>query len=76
MFRTVVTFVYISWLLKLGAFSLGVENYHIPFLKSKDINFSALTDTFVPQKKKCSFPVRSLGPPGGWNLMLFNGGKA
>lgn len=55
MFRTVVTFVYISWSLKLGAFSLGVENYHIPFLKSKDINFSALTDTFVPQKKNVHF---------------------
>ena len=62
MLRTVVTFVYISWPLKLGAFSLGVENYHIPFLKSKDMNFSALTDTFVlPKKKKCSFPVWSWG---------------
>lgn len=52
MLRTVVTFVYISWPLKLGAFSLGAENYHIPFLKSEDMSFSALTDTFVLQKKK------------------------
>lgn len=66
MLRTVVTFVYIRWPLKLGAFSLGVENYHIPFLKSKDMNFSALTDTFVlPKKKNVHFLY---GPGATWRL--------
>lgn len=60
MLRTVVTFVYISWPLKLRPFSLGRK---LPYSLSqiKDMNFSALTDAFVLRKKNVHFPVWSWG---------------
>lgn len=63
MLRTVVTFVYIIWPLQLGAFSVGAENYYIPFPESKDMNFSALSDAFVLQKEMFN---SSMVPEATW----------
>lgn len=45
-----VTSVYVIRPLKLGTFSVGVENYHILFLEFNDTNFSADGNTFALQK--------------------------
>lgn len=50
-----MTFVYIVWPLKLGAFDLKIENYRILLPESKDRNFSALSDAFVLQKENVHF---------------------
>ena len=42
----------LTWSLKLSVFSLEVENYHIPFPKSKDMNFSALSDRYFSAPEK------------------------
>lgn len=64
MLRTVVTFVYIVWPLKLGAFSLEIEKYNIPFPESRDINISAFSNAFMLTKN-----VHFLYGSGGiWKL--------
>lgn len=60
--KAVVIPVYIIGPLTLRAFSLGIQNDTLPFPESKDMTFSALSDTFVFQKKKmfisCGVPWR------------------
>lgn len=45
-----VTSVYVIWPLKLGALSVGGENYHILFPESSGMKFSADSNPFVLQK--------------------------
>lgn len=60
--KAVVIPVYIIGPFTLRAFSLGIQNDTLPFPESKDMTFSALSDTFVFQKKKmfisCGVPWR------------------
>lgn len=62
--------VYKIWPLTLRAFSLGIENYTVRCPESKDMIFSALSDTFVLQKKKKKKFISRVVPGTTWRPEL------